>query len=96
MAETTELVCEDEGWLVEDTEVTGLALEVGGVIWLVEEVELMAVIAGGGGRPGVDLIGGGRRGRGFIFEGLKKNPKQNREQSLMTLLIYDEFEDKKT
>lgn len=72
MAETTELVCEDEGWLVEDTEVTGLALEVGGVIWLVEEVELMAVIAGGGGRPGVDLIGGGRRGRGFIFEGLKK------------------------
>lgn len=72
MAETTELVCEDEGWLEEDTEVTGLALEVGGiVIWLVEEGELMAVMAGGGGRPGVDFIGGGRRGRGFIFEGLK-------------------------
>lgn len=70
MAETTELVCEDEGWLEEDTEVMGLALEVGGVVWLVEEVEL-AVMAGGGGRPGVDLIGGGRRGRGFIFEGLK-------------------------
>lgn len=52
----------------------------------------MAVMAGGGGRPGVDLIGGGRRGRGFIFEGLKK--KQPREQSLMTLLIYHEFEDK--
>lgn len=79
MAETTELVCEDEGWLVEDTEVTGLALEVGGVIWLVEEVELMAVIAGGGGRPGVDLIGGGRRGRGFIFEGLKKT--QNKTEN---------------
>lgn len=30
------------------------------------EIELMA---GGGGRPGMDLIGGGRKGRGFTLEG---------------------------
>lgn len=87
MAET-ELVWEDEGWLVEDTQVMGLALEVGGVIWLVEEVELMAVLAGGGGRPGVDLIGGGRRGRGFIFEGLKKNKKKKQQRTKLNDFTY--------
>lgn len=45
----------------------GLTLD-GVGFWLPEEVELMA---GGGGRPGIDLIGGGRRGRSFTLEGLK-------------------------
>lgn len=49
---------------------TGVALEAGGVVWWLEEVESMAAVAGGGGRPGVDLIGGGRRGSCFVFEGL--------------------------
>lgn len=43
-----------------------MVLEAGG-IWF--EVELMA---GGGGRPGMDLIGGGRSGRNFALEGLEK------------------------
>lgn len=42
----------------------------GGVFWLAVEIELMA---GGGGRPGMDLIGGGRKGRGFTLEGLERN-----------------------
>lgn len=49
----------------------GLALE-GGGIWF--EVEL---IAGGGGRPGLDLIGGGRSGRKFAFEGLEKRQEND-------------------
>lgn len=73
MAETEEVVCEGEDWLEEDTEGTGLVLEGGGVSWLAEETEL---IAGGGGRPGVDLIGGGRRGRSFILDGLKRKKEK--------------------
>lgn len=48
-----------------ETEGAGLVLE-GRVIWLAEEAEGRA---GGGGRPGVHLIGGGRRGRGFTLDG---------------------------
>lgn len=64
------MVCEGEDWL----EGAGLVMEGGGVIWLAEGDELMA---GGGGRPGMDLIGGGRRGRSFTLEGLEKMSKVN-------------------
>lgn len=63
MADREEVVCEDKDWL----ETVGFILEGQGVIWLLEEGELRA---GGGGRPGVALIGGGRRGRSFELEGL--------------------------
>lgn len=63
------MVCEGKDWLEGETEGAGLVLEGGGVIWLAEEVEL---IAGGGGCPGMDLIGGGRRGRSFILDGLER------------------------
>lgn len=62
------MVCEDKDWL----ERVGFILEGQGVIWLLEEAEL---IAGGGGRPGVALIGGGRRGRSFVLEGLGDKKK---------------------
>lgn len=65
---TEEAVCEGEDWLAGETEGAGLVLE-GGGIWLAGEVEVMA---GGGGRPGVALIGGGRRGRSFTLEGLER------------------------
>lgn len=35
----------------------------------------VALMAGGGGRPGVDLIGGGRRGRSFTPDGLERRHK---------------------
>lgn len=54
-----------EDWAVE-TEGAGLDLDGGGISWVVEEVE---ETAGGGGRPGMALIGGGRRGRSFTLEG---------------------------
>lgn len=60
-----EPVCEGVTRLAGETEGAGVTLD-GGGIWLAEEVELMA---GGGGRPGTDLIGGGRRGRSFTVEG---------------------------
>ena len=60
------MVC--ELWAAGDAERAGLAVEDGG-IWLAEEV---ALAAGGGGRPGMDLIGGGRRGRSFSPEGLRR------------------------
>lgn len=63
MAAIEEVVCDDEDWL----ERVGFTLEGQGGIWLLEEAEM---IAGGGGRPGVALIGGGRRGRSFVLEGL--------------------------
>lgn len=44
------------------------------VVWLAEEVELMD---GGGGLPGVDLIGGGRRGRSFTLEGLDRKTEKS-------------------
>lgn len=62
-------VCEGEDWLAGETEGAGLVLE-GGGIWLAEEVEELT--AGGGGRPGMDFIGGGRRGRNFTPEGLER------------------------
>lgn len=67
MAETAAVTCEDKALLVDEG--TGVALEAGGLVWWLEEVESMAAVAGGGGRPGVDLIGGGRRGSCFVFEG---------------------------
>lgn len=67
--EGEEVVCEGKGWLAGETEGAGVVLAGAGVIWLAEEVELMA---GGGGRPGMDLIGGGRRGRSFTLEGLER------------------------
>lgn len=68
MAETAEVAREDKALLVDEG--TGLALEAGAVVWWLEGVESMAAMAGGGGRPGVDFIGGGRRGSCFGFEGL--------------------------
>lgn len=68
MAEAAEVACEDEALLVDER--AGLALEAGGAVWWLEEVESMAAMAGGGGRPGLDLIGGGRRGSCFVLEGL--------------------------
>lgn len=60
--------CEDKGLQVD--EVMGAALGGGGFICWLEQVESMATIAGGGGRPGVDFIGGGRSGSCFGYEGL--------------------------
>lgn len=84
MAEIEEGVCEDKDWL----ERVGFILEGQGVVWLLEEAEL---IAGGGGRPGVALIGGGRRGRSFVLEGLgdkqqRFNYQINIESSLQRLI----------
>lgn len=66
MAEAAEVACVDTPTLVDE----GLGPILGGgvVLWL-EEVESMTAMAGGGGRPGVDFIGGGRTGSGFVFEG---------------------------
>lgn len=67
MAVTEESGREDEDdWLGVETEGTGLHLDVGGASGVEDELELME---GGGGRPGVDLIGGGRSGRSLTPEG---------------------------
>ncbi len=63
------MVCDGDDWLAGETEGVGPVWEGGGVFWLAAEDELTA---GGGGRPGVDLIGGGRRGRSFTLEGLER------------------------
>lgn len=52
----------------EETEGAGIVLGGGAAIRLAKD-ELMD---GGGGRPGLDLNGGGRSGRSFILEGLKR------------------------
>lgn len=52
---------------------------------MAEETEL---IAGGGGRPGVDLIGGGRRGRSFILDGLKRK-KVEKKVLIFLIALYD-------
>lgn len=61
------LVCEEDDWLAVEAEGAGTDLDVGGADCVVVDVDGMV---GGGGRPGVDLIGGGRRGRSFALEGL--------------------------
>lgn len=67
---------------------TRLALEAGaGICWL-EEVESMAAMAGGGGRPGMDFIGGGRRGSCFVLEGLWKEKRKT------NTLVLNKFQDK--
>lgn len=63
-------MCDDEALLGDEG--TGLALAAGGVIRWLEELESMAVVEGGGGRPGMDLMGGGRTGSCFTFKGLWK------------------------
>lgn len=50
---------------------------------MAEETEL---IAGGGGRPGVDLIGGGRRGRSFILDGLKRKKVEKKSLNFLNCL----------
>lgn len=65
--ETHDVVCKEEGWLEEET-VDVEQVWVGGVVIELAKDELTD---GGGGRPGQDLMGGGRRGRSFISEGLK-------------------------
>lgn len=81
------MVCEGDGWPAGEPEGAGLVLEGGGVIWLDEEDELMA---GGGGRPGVDLIGGGRRGRSFTLEGLERT-KRNEDASTHTRILFKQI-----
>lgn len=61
------MVCK-EGWLEEET-VDVEQVWVGAVVIELAKDELTD---GGGGRPGQDLMGGGRRGRSFISEGLKR------------------------
>lgn len=71
MAESEEFVFKEGDWVGEETEGAGMALG-GGVLLRLAKDELMD---GGGGRPGLDLNGGGRSGRSFILAGLeKKNP----------------------
>lgn len=62
MVETEEVV-----WLDEETEAAGIVLGGGVVVRLATDEPTV----GGGGRPGLDLIGGGRRGRSFILAGLE-------------------------
>lgn len=66
-----------------------LALEAGGSICWLEEVESMAAMAGGGGRPGMDFMGGGRRGSCFVLEGLRGKKKENKNTSVL-----NKFQDK--
>lgn len=68
MVVTEEVVCKEGDWLGKETEGAEMVLGGGGVIGLAED-ELRD---GGGGRPGLDLIGGGRRGRSFILAGLER------------------------
>lgn len=57
------MVCKEGDELGEETQGAGVVLGGG-----VAKDELTD---GGGGRPGLDLIGGGRRGRSFILAGLE-------------------------
>lgn len=68
MVETEEFVCKEGDWLSEETAGAGVVLE-GGVVVRLAKGELMD---GGGGRPGLDLNGGGRSGRSFILAGLER------------------------
>lgn len=61
MVETEEVVCKEGGGLGEETQGAGVVLA-GGVVDRLDELT-----DGGGGRPGLDLIGGGRRGRSFTL-----------------------------
>lgn len=71
MVETEEVVCKEGGGLGEETPGAGVVLA-GGVVDRLAKDELMD---GGGGRPGLDLIGGGRSGSSFILTGLKWKQK---------------------
>lgn len=71
MVETEEFVCKEGDWLGEETEGAGIVLG-GGVVVRLAKDELMD---GGGGRPGLDLNGGGRSGRSFILAGLERKIK---------------------
>lgn len=71
MVETEEVVCKEGGGLDEETKGAGLVLA-GGVVDRLAKDELMD---GGGGRPGLDLIGGGRRGSSFTLAGLEWKKK---------------------
>lgn len=53
---------------------------------MAEEAEL---IAGGGGRPGVDLIGGGRSGRSFTLEG--RGGRGGSEEFGVAVLVVSDF-----
>lgn len=66
------MVCKEGGGLGEETQGAGVVLA-GGVVDRLAEDELTD---GGGGRPGLALIGGGRRGRSFILAGLEWNKKK--------------------
>lgn len=65
MVETEQFVCKEGDWSGGETE--GAEIVLGGGV--VVRLELMD---GGGGRPGLDLKGGGRSGRSFIFAGLER------------------------
>lgn len=72
MVETEEVVCKEGGGSGEETQGDGVVLA-GGVVDRLAEDELTD---GGGGRPGLALIGGGRRGRSFILAGLEWKKKK--------------------
>lgn len=61
---------------------------VGGGVWTAGDVELKA---GGGGRPGMDLIGGGRRGRSFTVDGRGK--AGGSEELGVVLLVASDFKE---
>lgn len=65
------MVCKEGGGLGEETEGAGVVLAGGAVDRLAKD----ELTDGGGGRPGLDLIGGGRRGRSFILAGLEWEKK---------------------
>lgn len=67
MVETEAVVCKDGDWVDEEMEAAGIVLGGGVVVRLAKDEPT----DGGGGRPGLDLIGGGRRGRIFILAGLE-------------------------
>lgn len=68
MVESEEFVFKEGDWLGEEPEGAGMVLG-GGVLLRLARDELMD---GGGGRPGLDLNGGGRSGRSFILAGLER------------------------
>lgn len=68
MVEIEEFVCKGVDWLGEETEGAGIILEGGVVVRLAKHV----LMDGGGGRPGLDLKGGGRSGRSFLLAGLER------------------------
>lgn len=71
MVETGEVVCKEGAGLGEETQGAGVVLA-GGVV---DRLAMDDPTDGGGGRPGLDLIGGGRRGRSFILAGLEWEKK---------------------